>query len=35
MSVLCEEIVKDVYGTEEKAIQPTWLMSVAKVLPLA
>ena len=32
MSVLHEEIVKDVHGmTEEKAIQPTWLMSVANL----
>ena len=32
LSVLCEEIVKDVHGmTEEKAIPPTWLMSVANV----
>ena len=32
MSVLCEEIVKDAHGmAEEKAIQPTWLMSMANV----
>ena len=30
MSVLCEEVVKDAHGmTEEKAVPPTWLMSVA------
>ena len=28
----CKEIVKDAHGmTEEKAIQPTWLMSMATV----
>ena len=32
MTVLHEEIVKNVFGmTEEKAIQPTWLMSMANV----
>ena len=31
MAVLHEEILKSVHGTEEKAIQPTWLLTVASV----
>ena len=31
MAVLQEEILKSVCGTEEKAIQPTWLLTVASV----
>ena len=36
MSVLHEEIVKDAHGTtEEKAVPPTWLMSVAPVASIS
>ena len=31
MAVLHEEILKNAHGTEEKAIQPTWLLTVASV----
>ena len=31
MAVLHEEILKNACGTEEKAIQPTWLLTVASV----
>ena len=31
MAVLHEEILKNARGTEEKAIQPTWLLTVASV----
>ena len=29
MTVLSEEILKSMHGTEEKAIQPTWVLTVA------
>ena len=31
MAILREEILKSAHGTEEKAIQPTWLLTVASV----
>ena len=31
MAILCKEILKSAHGTKEKAIQPTWILTVASV----